>query len=119
MRTESPAQGPGHNEDHDQSRSPEEDSPERPGHLEGALLLVQILGADLRPRGALDYTLSGPGLSFQGRTDEDGVLEVDGCISSSYELVIEGQRRIVHALCPADLGQDPAPYRVIVAASYS
>lgn len=111
----------------DSASLPEEDSPASAGMNGGASLFVQLCTPQLDPlvrracrvRGPLQVLGSGYAQGFGDgaidimlRTDDEGVVLLEGCPAGAYVLTLDVEQARVHTLHADDLRADRRPYRV-------
>jgi hypothetical protein len=105
-------------DDEDTTAPPEESAPFNPADADLSRLYLVLLDAGQKARAGVAYQLSGlsgPGTTYTGTTDGDGVIEILGCSPGAYTLHVENQDHPVHTLFDSDLSEDPDPYRVLTA----
>lgn len=102
-------------DDEDRAMTPEESGPEELAAGDLCRLWLRVLDEAGQGRAGEPFALSGQGATYEGRTDEDGDIEIDGCAPGVYELRARGGAYRVHTLLDDDLVEDPDPYRLVVA----
>lgn len=100
-------------DDEDRAPTPEEFGPEDLAAGNLCRIWLRLLDGAGQGRGGTAFALSGQGASYEGRTDEDGDIEIDGCAPGVYELRVGGGAYRVHTLLEDDLAEDPEPYRLV------
>lgn len=97
---------------------PEEDSPWSSEQESAAMLYVRLQDSALVPRAAQGCRVQGPArrptIDLSLRSDEDGVLLLDGCPPGVYQITCEGLRFEIHTVRASDLLPDGEPVRLIV-----